>query len=223
MVLGHYGLAFAARRYAGKTSLGTLVLAAQLADEVWPLMLLAGLEKVSILSGAPPTLRLSFTDYPWTHSLATQVIAGVVFGLIYFLLRRDRRGALIAGALVPSHWVLDAVVHVPDLPVWPGGPKVGLGLWRSVPATITLELLTLALGVIVYCSKSRATSGKGRYLLHGFLAFLLLGYLSSLLGPPPENIRGLAMGALILWILVPWAYWLDSARKRGDSIHKNRP
>ena len=214
MVLGHYGLAFAARRYTGKTSLGTLVLAAQLADEVWPLMLLAGLEKVKILPAALPTLRLSFTDYPLTHSLASQVIAGIVFGLIYFLLRRDRRGALISGGLVPTHWVLDAVVHVPDLPVWPDGPKVGLGLWRSVPATVALEVLMLTLGVLLYCSKSRALSAKGRYLLYGFVGFLVLGYVSSLLGPPPQNTRALATSALLLWIMVPWAYWLDSARKQ---------
>jgi hypothetical protein len=214
MVLGHYGLAFAARRYTGKTSLGTLVLAAQLADEVWPLMLLAGLEKVNIVPDAPPTLRLSFTDYPLTHSFATQVIAGVIFGLIYFLLRRDLRGALISGGLIPSHWVLDAVVHVPDLPIWPGGPKVGLGLWRSVPTTVALEVLALTIGVLLYCSKSRAPSAKGRYLLYGFLGFLVLGYASALVGPPPQNTRALAMGGLLLWIAVPWAYWLDSARKQ---------
>src|SRR5581483_11351252 len=150
MVLGHYGIALAARRWAPQTSLGTLVLAAQLADEVWPLLLLLGVERVEIIQSGPPTLHLNFLKYPITHSFLTELVGGALLGIVYFLLRKDIRGAILTGLLVPSHWVLDFLVHVPDLPIWPGGPKVGLGLWHSVPATVILEAGFFLGGLLVY-------------------------------------------------------------------------
>src|SRR5689334_13497435 len=107
MVIGHFGLAFAAKRVAPRTSLGTAFVAAQLADLLWPAFLLLGWEHVRISPGANPFLTLEFTDYPWSHSLLMELVLGAALGTVYFALTRYRRGALIVAALVPSHWLLD--------------------------------------------------------------------------------------------------------------------
>src|SRR5262249_17182470 len=122
MFIGHFGLAFAAKRAAPRTSLGTMFVAAQLADLFWPIFLLAGVEQVRIAHASPnPFLTLDFVSYPWSHSLLTQLAAGAAFGALYFVITRYAAGAIVVGLLVPSHWVLDLLVHVPDLPLLPGG------------------------------------------------------------------------------------------------------
>src|SRR5512141_672663 len=140
MFLGHFGVALAAKRVAPGPSLGTLALAALLADGIWPVFMLLGLEKVEIVPGITAVTPLLFVSYPYTHSLVADVLWGALVAGAYFLRRRDRVGALWLAALVLSHWVLDFIAHRPDMPLWPGGPVVGLGLWYSVPATLVVEL-----------------------------------------------------------------------------------
>jgi hypothetical protein len=212
MVLGHYGLALAGKRFAPRTSLGVLVLAAQLADEVWPLLLLCGVEQVQIVASLHPLLRLRFVNYPITHSLLTEVIGGIIFGLLYFVFRRDTRGAVVTALLVPSHWVLDFLVHVHDLPLWPGGPRVGLGLWHSLPVTLILETSFFFAGLLAYARTTVANDRVGCYSLWTFVGVLVAGYASSILGPPPTGVYAIASSALILWVFVPWAWWFDAHR-----------
>jgi hypothetical protein len=210
--LGHYGVALGAKRLAPKTSLGTLILAAQLADLLWPILLLLGMEHVRIVHGQVPTLNLDFVSYPITHSLLTGIFGGVLFGVLYYLLRKDVRGAIVVAVLVPSHWVLDFLVHVPDLPLWPGGPLVGLGLWRSVPWTLVVESCFFIAGLVIYLQTTRAKDRVGNYALWSLVGFLVAVYLGSLFGPAPKSTQALAYSALILWLLVPWAYWIDRHR-----------
>lgn len=212
MILGHYGIALAAKRWAPQSSLGSLVLAAQLADEVWPLLLLLGIEKVQIEPSSPPTLRLHFIAYPISHSLLTALAGGVLFGVIYYLFRKDFRGSIVTTLLVPSHWLLDSLVHIPDLPVWPGGPRVGLGLWRSLPLTLLLEAGFFLFGLFVYLESTSAKNTVGRYAIWGFVVLLVGAYASSLLGPPPKDVHSLAWSTLALWIFVPLASWTDAQR-----------
>jgi hypothetical protein len=212
MVLGHYGLALGAKNYARRTSLGTLVLAAQLADLVWPVLLLLGVERASIVPANPPTLRLDFVSYPFTHSLATGIVAGLVFGLLYKLIRKDNRGAIAVALLVPSHWILDVMVHLPDLCLWPGGPKVGLGAWRSLPLTLLLEAFFFIAGLLIYVRATRAKDATGKYAFWAFVTVLVLGYASAIAGPAPKDITSVAYSCLILWLFVPWAYWIDRHR-----------
>lgn len=117
MFIGHFAVAFAAKRATPRTSLGTTFVAAQLADLLWPIFLLLGWERVRVTSSANPFLILDFTHYPWSHSLLMGVVWGVALGALYFAVTRNGRGAVIVGLLVPSHWVLDLFVHVPDLPL----------------------------------------------------------------------------------------------------------
>ena len=137
MFIGHYGVALAAKRIAPRTSLALLVLAAQFLDLIWPIFLLLGFEHVRVVPGITRVQPFEFYDYPFSHSLTMALRWAVAVGLIYYLARRYVRGTWVVTVLVVSHWVLDFVSHRPDLPLWPGGPKVGLGLWNSWAASIT--------------------------------------------------------------------------------------
>jgi len=212
MFIGHFGLAFATKKVAPRPSLGTLVLAAQLADGVWPVFLLLGWESVAIVPGTTAVTPLLFTSYPYTHSLAAAAVWAVLLGGVYFGLRRDRRGALWIAALVVSHWVLDFLSHGPDMPLWPGGPRVGLGLWYSLPGTLAVEFLLFGVGVWIYASATRAMDRLGSALLWTFVALLIVLYLAAVFGPPPPSVRVLAMSGLAGWLFVIWAYWIDRHR-----------
>ena len=136
MFLGHPAVGLASKRSVPHISLGLLFRAPMLLDFLWPVFVLLGLEHFRIDPGNTAVTPLDFYDYPWSHSLLMAVVWSVLFGAIYFALRRDARGASILGAGVLSHWVLDFVTHRPDLPLYPGGPKVGLGIWNSMAATV---------------------------------------------------------------------------------------
>ena len=213
MFVGHFGLAFAAKRAAPRTSLGTTFVAAQLADLFWPILLLTGVERVQITSDAHnPFLTLAFVHYPWSHSLLTQIAAGIVFGLVYFGITRYGRGALIVALLVPSHWLLDLVVHVADLPLYPGGAaRFGFGLWRNPLATVIVELLVYFVGVWLYARATRAADRVGRFGFAGLVVFLLALYAASF-GPPLASVKALAWTALIGWPLMLWPWWVDRHR-----------
>lgn len=212
MVLGHYGLALAMKRAAPRVSLGTLTGAAQLADLIWPVLLLVGLEHVTIVANANPFLRLSFDSYPWTHSLLMASVLGALVGVAYAAAYADRRGGVIVGLLVVSHWVLDWIVHSPDLPLYPDGPRVGLGLWRSVSGTIALEALIFMIGVALYTRATRATDRTGRWALWGFVAVLVVLYVASIYTPPPATVSSLAWAALAGWLIPLFSWWVDRHR-----------
>jgi hypothetical protein len=213
MFLGHYGLALAAKRAVPRTSLGTFVFAAQFLDELWPILLLLGVEQVRIAPGLMTANALDFVSYPWSHSLVMAIVWSVLVGGVYHAVRRDRRTALIVGALVLSHWFLDLPMHRPDLPLWPGpGPRLGGGLWNSIPATVVLELGLFGSGLLAYVGRTRARDGVGRWALWALVAVLLLIFLSGLTGAPPPSARAVAVVTLGLWLFVPWAAWADRHR-----------
>ena len=213
MFIGHFGLAFAAKRAAPRTSLGVTFVAAQLADLFWPIFLLLGVEKVRIVHASPnPFLTLDFVSYPWSHSLGIELAAGLTLGALYFLVTRYTAGAIVVGLLVPSHWLLDLLVHVQDLTLYPGGlARFGLALWRNPIATVVLELIVYFGGVYVYAGTTRATDRVGRYGLWSLVIFLLLLYAASF-GPPPPSVKALAWTALIGWPLTAWPWWVDRHR-----------
>ena len=212
MFLGHFGLAFAAKKVAPKPSLGTLVLAAELVDGIWPVFALLGIEQVRIAPGITAVTPLDFVYYPYTHSLVAGVLWAALLAGGYRLLRNDNRGAAWLAILVLSHWVLDALSHRPDLPTWPGGPIVGAGLWYSIPATLAVEFALFGAGIWIYATATRPLDRLGSVLLRIFAATLVVLYLASVFGPPPPSETALAISALAGWLLVAWAYWIDRHR-----------
>lgn len=222
MFLGHYGVALAAKGAAPRVSLGTAILAAQLLDLIWPLLLLLGVEEVRIVPGLMAASALDFVHYPISHSLIATVAWAVVAAGAYFAWRRSRAGALIVGIAVLSHWLLDAPMHRPDLPLWPGSDiLVGGGLWNSLPATLAIELAVLGAGFWVYARWTTAVDRIGRWGLIGGVAALVLFFLSSLTAPPPGE-AALAWGGLTLWLFVPWGYWVDRHRRTAGAATADR-
>jgi hypothetical protein len=212
MFLGHYAVAFAAKKPAPKVSLGTLVLAAQFADLLWPLLLLLGIERVRIEPGNTAFTPLDFADYPVSHSLVGSLGWAILLGAAYAIVRRELRSALVVSAVSFSHWFLDLLTHRPDLALVPGGVKVGLGLWNSVPATMLVELGLAAAGIVLYVRATVARDRAGRYGLWGLVLILVLIYLANIFGPPPPNVSSIAVAGNALWLFVAWAYWLERHR-----------
>jgi len=213
MLLGHYAVALAAKRAVPKTSLGTLILGAQFADLVWPIFLLLGWERVRIVPGITRVSPFDFVAYPYSHSLLAQVLWGIGIGIFYFAIGRAPRSAVVLALCVPSHWLLDFIVHRPDMPLVPGGGRYGLGLWNSLPATLAIEFALFAAGIALYLTGTRAKDRTGTYALWSLLLLLLLAYVGSILGPPPPNERAIAISALALWLTVAWAAWADRHRQ----------
>jgi hypothetical protein len=193
-------------------SLGTLILAAEFLDVLWPIFLIAGIEHARIAPGITRVSPLDFYDYPISHSLVTSVGWSVAFAIIYFALRRYPRGAWVAAALVLSHWFLDVLVHRPDMPLTPHGPVVGLGLWNSVAATVITEGGLLTIGLIVYLRTTVARDGVGRWAFWTLIILLMAIWTNSLRGAPPPSLSALEGSTLSLWIAVAWAGWADRHR-----------
>jgi hypothetical protein len=213
MFLGHFAVAMGAKRAAPRVSLGTLVLAAQLPDLLWPIFLLLGWEEVRIVPGITRMTPLDFISYPYSHSLIAELLWGAGLGVVYWAVRRRTRDAVVLGACVPSHWLLDYVVHRPDMPVLPSGARYGLGLWNSLAATLSLEFVLFAGGIAIYLNVTRATDRVGRWAIWSFVIFLLVAYLGSTFGPPPPSAQVIAVSALAIWLTVPWAAWADRHRR----------
>jgi membrane-bound metal-dependent hydrolase YbcI (DUF457 family) len=211
--IGHIAAAFAAKRASPSTSLGWLVAAAQLPDLIWPVLLLTGTERARIAPGDTAFTPLAFDHYPWSHSLVMMILWGVLLGALYRMRRGDMRGAVILAALVVSHWVLDWVTHRPDMPLVPGaGPKLGLGLWNSVPATLAVELVLFGACIWMYTGGTSARDRVGRWALVGYVVFLLCIHFANAFSPPPPNMTVVAYGGFAIWLLVLWAGWADRHR-----------
>ncbi len=213
MFLGHFGVGLAAKRAEPRMSLGTLFLASQWLDLLWPSLLLLGLESVRIDPAATKLTPLEFTHYPISHSLAAVLAWAAAFGAVVYAVRRTARGALLCAALVASHWFLDALTHKPDLPLLPGSAgRVGLGLWNHPVPAVTIETAVFVVGVILFLRAGRALDRIGRWGLGALLAFLCLTHLGNLLGPPPPSVAAVAWVGQAQWLLVAWAYWVDRHR-----------
>lgn len=214
MFIGHFGVGFAAKAAAPQTSLGTLFLAAQFIDLLWPTLLQLGVEEVRIAPGITRVTPLDFTHYPVSHSLLAVIGWGLLFAVVYQLMRRYPRGAVVLGLAVVSHWMLDAVVHRPDLPLYPGGAeRIGMGLWSSMGATLAVELPIFALGVWLYARATEAIDATGRWAFWGLVPLLLVIHVANLLGDPPPSVEALAWVGQAQWLLIAWGYWVDRHRR----------
>jgi hypothetical protein len=210
--IGHAAVALAAKPLLPRVNLAWPLAAAFWVDLVWPVLLLFGVERVRIDPGNTAFTPLDFVHYPWTHSLAAAIAWSVLFGLAF--IKSGKREAVILGLLVFSHWVLDAISHRPDLPLWPGsGTMVGLGLWNSVPATLIVECTMFAAGVWIYTRRAPSRDRIGTWAFWGLIGFLSIAYLGNVFGPPPPNVQAIAIAGVAGGALfTAWAWWIDQHR-----------
>jgi hypothetical protein len=216
MFLGHYGVAFALKRGEPKLSLGTLFLAVQLADLLWGVFILLGWEHARIVPGYTAVTPIEFLDYPISHGLLAAVIWGIVAAALYYSwptrdTTRHWQAAVIVGVAVFSHWPLDVLVHVADLPILGNdSPKLGLGLWNNPTATMIAELLVFGIGLALYVTL-RSHRHPVRFLRLTIVVVLLVGtYLASQYGPLPPSMSVIAVTGIVFYLAAAAvAAWAD--------------
>jgi hypothetical protein len=220
MFIGHIALGLAARRAAPRVSLAVLVSAAQFADLLWPVLVALGVEQVRIAPGHTAFTPLEFVSYPYSHSLLLLVVWGALFGALYVSIvsrpadRSAPRTFLLLAALVVSHWLLDFVTHRPDMPLYPGGLRVGLGLWNSIAGTMAVEVPMYLAGIWMYLRATRPRNRRGSWGFGSLAAFLGLAYVVNVVGPPPPSVTALWIIALAAaTALTLWAWWADRHRE----------
>lgn len=213
MFVGHFAVGFASKRLAPRTSLATLIAAPLFLDILFPVFVLTGIEHMRILPSVTKVMPFDLYDYAWSHSLAMSLVWSVVFGGVYFALKRDRTASLVLGVGVFSHFILDFVTHRPDMQLYPGGSAhVGLGLWNSLPATLLVEGVMFATAVGLYARTTRSRDKQGSVGLWLFVAFLVVAYAASIFGPPPPNVTAIAVSGLLANLLLVWVAWFDRHR-----------
>ena len=212
MFLGHYAVGLASKQFAPRASMGALIAAPILLDLLWPLFLLFGLERVSIVPNGNPFLRLEFDSYPISHGLVAVVGWATLYASIYFGVTRYVSGTIAIWIGVVSHWLLDYVVHRPDLQLYAQSRLFGLGLWQHRWLTMALEFALFAIAIWTYQRKTKPLDAIGLYGFIAFVACLFLAYAAASLGPPPSTVKKLALVALVTWLAVPWAWWFDKHR-----------
>lgn len=194
MFIGHFAVALAAKEMDSKPSLGITFMAAQWLDLLWPVLLLTGTEKVAINSDTSAAIPLSFMHYPVSHSLLAVLGWSVLFAVLYFLFKKNWKSAVLIGTLVLSHWVLDWLVHIPDLPITPfTETKVGLGLWNYKYLELLVELLLFAGGVFLYINATNEINKKGKTVFWSLIIFLVAVHLMNAFGPPPTAVQPIAI------------------------------
>lgn len=214
MFVGHFAVGLAAKTVAPKVSIGTLILAAAFSDLLWIAFFAAGIEQVVIQPGLMVANSLNLVYIPFSHSLLMDAVWGALFAAIYFLLRRDSRGAWVLWMAVMSHWVLDVATHRPDMPLAPGfDMHFGLGLWNSRLATFVVEGALWFGAIVLYARATRPTGRTGVYAFWTMIVLLTALWLISLNGAPPPSLTSLAMVNTVFFAIVEaWAYWMNRSR-----------
>lgn len=219
MFIGHFAVGLGAKKYAPQVSLGVFFLACQLADLIWPVLVLLGVETFNIVPGITALTPLEFTHYPYSHSLLMLMLWSAMLGGLYVLLFKGGTKVALAIAIVAlSHWVLDVVTHRPDMPLSLGeSTLLGLGLWNYPLWSILLELALFGLGIWFYLKSTRSLDKIGIFGFWAMIIFLLLVYAANFLSPPPPSVDAVAWSAMAMWLIVFWGFWVDRHRRTVDS------
>jgi hypothetical protein len=213
MFIGHFAVGFAAKRAAPRVSLPVLLAAPQFLDILWPIFNAIGVERTRIVPGTTAASPLALDFMPYSHGLVAALAWSVVFGGVYLAVRRDRRAAIVLALCVMSHWLLDWIAHSPDLPILHGdGPRHGLGMWNSIPATIAVEEAMLFGGALLYARATRARDRIGSVALWVLVGALAVMHVGAIVGPPPPSAEAMNALSFALFSLLGVAWWIDRHR-----------
>jgi len=206
--VGHYSVSFAGRATEKRLPLWLLFLAVQWIDVMWSIFVLLGIEKVRIVPGFTASNDLDLYYMPYTHSLlgvlGWSALAYVVCQLVPQL--RGKRTGLILAAAVFSHWVLDLIVHVPDMSLYDSVGKMGFGLWNHRAAALALEMAVLFGGAALLY---RTAAHKARLI--GFVVFLAaVQVVNTFFFPPPKSDHAIGITAFVSYIVLALiAWWVE--------------
>ena len=212
MFVGHYGVSFAAKPIERRVPLWVWFIAVQWLDVIWSILVLIGIEKLDIVPGFTEANALNLYYMPYTHRLPGSIVLSLIFGSIVAVFTNANRWVtiLLVAAASFSHWLLDLVVHTPDLPLYDNAAKVGFGLWRDVALSFPLELIVLGLGAWLYARATTFVSAKGRYLFWSFVILLATLQIYANFGPPPSSPEAMAVTALTFYVILALlAAWVE--------------
>ena len=216
MFVGHYAACLAAKKFEKRVSLGVLFLAVQLLDILFFPFVLMGWERINIVERYTASTHFELEYMPYSHSLlAALAWSGAAYALFRWVVVKHKTVALFVGLAVFSHWILDLVVHVPDLPLWSDTSlKLGFGLWNYPVVTFTLEAVLLISALWLYLKSSSATTAIGKYGMAVYVVVLILLNIGNIFGPVGDPDKtSLAISALAAYFLfVGIAFWLDRKR-----------
>jgi hypothetical protein len=215
MFIGHYGPSFACKAWKPVIPLWILFVAVQLVDIVWAFLVLLGIEKVRIVPGFTATNPFDLYYMPFTHSLPGAIFWSVGAAVVYRAVAPAQKwtAAAIVGGAVFSHWILDLIVHRPDLALYDDAYKVGFGLWNYPAIAFVLEIALLFGGIALYLWVTKPIDVIGRYgmTVLGLFAVVLQAYV--FFGPPPVSDTAFALTALVLYFaFAVLVYWLEGKR-----------
>jgi membrane-bound metal-dependent hydrolase YbcI (DUF457 family) len=214
MFIGHYAVAFASKRLAPQTSLGLLMVAALLLDLIWPILVLLEVEHVRIEPGNTSFTPLNFVSYPISHCLVAAIGCATLFAILSYAVTRYRAGTVVLWFGVVSHWVLDFITHRPDMPLYPSGPVVGLGLWNYPVVAVIIESLMYAVGVWIYLRVPRERDKIGKWAVWIFVIVVAVFYVVNIFSPPPPSVEAILVVVIpFVWLLIAWVWWLDRHRE----------
>lgn len=216
MFIGHFGVGLAAKKVAPEVNLGVLFLFCQLLDLIWPALVLINIEHVSVDNAATVVTPLNFSHYPFSHSLEATLSYSLIAALFTWRAFRFVRIGVATFAVVLSHWILDFLTHRPDLPLFFGDEKFGLGLWNSLWGTFFVEVGIFIFGIVIYLKSSPLQNRKRKIIFWSMISFLSIIYLGNIFGPKPSvdtPAAAIAGPALAMWLIVFWGYYAD--RKVG--------
>ncbi|HET6778889.1 MAG TPA: hypothetical protein VFH26_08360 [Gemmatimonadales bacterium] len=223
MFLGHYGVALALKRAEPKLSLGTLFVAVQLLDLLWGIFLLLGWERARIVPGHTAITPLEFLSYPISHSLIGALAWSFVAAALYYSwptrdTSRHWQAAAMVGLAVFSHYPLDVLVHIPDLPLsGSGSARLGLGLWNNPVATLLAEALVFSTGLAIYITRRSNRHPVRLPRLVIVVLLLVATYAASLLGPVPPSVTVVAVSDIVfLLVIAALAAWADQRANRQE-------
>jgi membrane-bound metal-dependent hydrolase YbcI (DUF457 family) len=214
MLVGHFAIGLAAKRIEPAVSVGTLVLASMMADLLWCIFMIVGIEHVQFKPGIGAANYFVASNIVMSHSLLMDALWAGLLATAYFLRRRSLRGASVIFAAALSHWLLDWISHRPDMPLAPGVHRYfGLALWSSIPGALIVEGGFWLLAVIVYARSTHVKKRTAVYAYWSVVAVLTLAWYNNLAGPPPPNPKAAPVASLLFFSLaVAWAYWMNQLR-----------
>lgn len=212
MLTGHYSAAFLAKRMAPALPLPLFFAACQLIDFFWSFLVLSGIEKLRVIPNFNHSNALDLYFMPYTHSLPAAIVWSAGAAVLYWLCAKSSahriRNAILIGAAVGSHWLLDLIVHLPDLPLWFDSFKIGFGLWNYRYPALTLELLLLWLAVLA--SLKATKENRWRYVV---LALVMSGVQVASLIVTPSTDYSMALQLLATYaVLTGASFWADKSR-----------
>jgi len=227
MFVGHYSVAFAVRTEQNKIPLWVLFVAVQFLDYIWATLVLLGIEKLRVIKGFTAGSMLDSYFHPYSHSLIAAVLWSGVAGLCHKPFCRwlgcgyTKSAALVVGATVFSHWILDLIAHPHDLPVYDNTAKVGFGLWNYRDPEFALEIALLALGIALYLARNVMPAiRKGAVIAFG-IALVVIQIGDTYVPRTPLSDKATALGVWIfytLFVLIALA-----VEKVGRRLETNAP